>query len=58
MERDGTKKRRPDLYEKAAKYAAYLQHKGGIYTREQADASPRANLNIESLTLDEIKNMH
>ena len=57
MEHDGTRERRPDLYEKAAKYAAYLQHKGGIYTREQADNSGRANLTIENLSLDEIQKL-
>ena len=58
MEHDGTKERRPDLYERAVKYAAYLQHKGGIYTREQADNNPaRANLDIESLTLEEIQRL-
>jgi len=57
MEHDGTKERRPDLYEKACKYAAYLQHKGGIYTQAQADKSERADLDIESMSVDEIKNL-
>ena len=45
------------IYEKACKYAAYLSHKGGIYTREQANNSNRADLDIESMSLDEIQNM-
>ncbi len=58
MEHDGTKERRPDLYERAVKYAAYLQHKGGIYTREQADNNTsRADLDIDSLTLEEINRL-
>ena len=44
---DGTAQKYQYLYEAAQKYSAYLKHKGGIYTREQADKSPRANLNIE-----------
>lgn len=57
MEMDGTSEKYRYLYEAAQKYSAYLKHKGGIYTREQADASPRADLNIEKMTLDEINNL-
>jgi len=57
MEHDGGKERHPELYQKACKYAAYLQHKGGIYTREQADNSNRADLDIENMSLDEIQNL-
>lgn len=57
MEHDGGKERHPELYEKACKYAAYLSHKGGIYTREQADSSNRKDLNIESMSLEDIQNM-
>ncbi len=57
MEHDGSRERHPELYEKACKYAAYLSHKGGIYTREQANNSNRADLDIESMSLDEIQNM-
>lgn len=46
-----------DLYQKALKYSAYLKHKGGIYTREQADNSKYANLDIEKMTLEEINNL-
>ena len=57
MEMDGTSERYKYLYEAAQKYSAYLKHKGGIYTREQADNSSRANLNIEKMTLEEINNL-
>lgn len=58
MEHDGTAHRRKDLYERAEKYAEYLRHKGGIYTREQADKSSHANLNIDSMSLEEIRNLN
>lgn len=38
MERRGLDKSNPELYGKVKAYAAYLAEKGGIYTREQADA--------------------
>ncbi|MBQ4647334.1 MAG: 4-alpha-glucanotransferase [Candidatus Gastranaerophilales bacterium] len=58
MEMDGTAERYKYLYEAAQKYSAYLKHKGGIYTREQADNSSRADLNIEKMTLEQIKNLN
>ncbi|MBR5303291.1 MAG: 4-alpha-glucanotransferase [Candidatus Gastranaerophilales bacterium] len=45
------------VYEALQKYSAYLKHKGGIYTREQADNSSRANLDIEKMSLEEIKKL-
>lgn len=57
MEHDGGKERNPELYEKAAKYAAYLQKKGEIYTRDQADNSKLADLDIEKMSLEEIQNL-
>ncbi len=45
------------LYEQAEKYARYIAHKGGIYSRAQADASKRANLDIGKLNPDEIDNL-
>ena len=57
MEMDGTSSQYLKLYETAKKYALYLKQKGGILTREQADNSLRANLNIEELTLGEIKRL-
>jgi hypothetical protein len=53
----GVREEHRHLYETALKYSAYLKHKGGIYTREQADNSSRANLDIESMTLKEINNL-
>ena len=58
MEMDGTADRYKYLYDAAKKYAAYLQLKGGIYTREQADNSSRANLNIEKLTLEQVNQLN
>lgn len=58
MEMDGTNVTHRQLYEKALKYSEYLKHKGGIYTKEQADNSTRANLDIEKLSLDEIKKLN
>lgn len=57
MEMDGTCNTHRHLYEKALKYSEYLKHKGGIYTREQADNSNRADLDIEKLSLAEIRNL-
>lgn len=57
MEMDGTSSQYLKLYETAKKYAAYLKLKGGILSRAQADKSLRANLNIEELTLGEIKRL-
>lgn len=57
MEMDGSCNTHRQLYEKALKYSEYLKHKGGIYTREQADNSNRADLDIEKLSLDEIRNL-
>lgn len=57
MEMDGTCNTHRHLYEKALKYSEYLKHKGGIYTREQADNSNRADLDIEKLSLEEIRNL-
>lgn len=57
MEMDGTSSKYLKLYEAAKKYSAYLKHKGGIYTRQQADNSPRADLDIESLSIDEINHL-
>lgn len=57
MEMDGTMDKYRYLYEAAKKYSAYLKHKGGIYTRAQADNSSRANLNIEKMSLEEINNL-
>ncbi len=57
MEMDGVDGKHRALYEKAAKYAEYLKHKGGIYTREQADNSKEGKLDITSLSMDEIKSL-
>ena len=57
MEMDGTSSQYLKLYETAKKYAAYLKLKSGILSRAQADKSLRANLNIEELTLGEIKRL-
>ena len=57
MEMDGTSSQYSYLFEAAKKYSAYLKHKGGIYTRQQADNSSRANLDIEKLTLEQINNL-
>jgi len=57
MEMDGTSNQYRHLYEKALKYSEYLKHKGGIYTREQADNSSRANLDIEKMSLEQIRNL-
>lgn len=57
MEHDGTKERNPDLYERVQKFDAYLRHPGKIYTREQADNSKNGDIDIESLSLDEINNL-
>ncbi|MBQ8635690.1 4-alpha-glucanotransferase [bacterium] len=57
MEMDGTNNQYRRLYEAALKYSEYLKHKGGIYTREQADNSSRANLDIENLSLEQIRNL-
>lgn len=57
MEHDGTRERNPELYERVQKFDAYLRHPGKIYTRQQADNSKKGNLDIESLSLDEINNL-
>ena len=57
MEMTGASAQHFDLYQKALKYSAYLKHKGGIYTREQADNSKYANLDIEKMSLEEINNL-
>ena len=38
MERRGMDKTNPELYAKVKAFGAYLAEKGGIYSREQADA--------------------
>ena len=40
------------------KYSTYLKHQGGIYTREQADNSTRANLDILKMSLNDIKRLN
>lgn len=57
MEIDGSAREHKELYEKAAKYSAYLQHKGGIYTRSQADSTNRADLDIGNMSWDEIRKL-
>ncbi len=57
MEMEGIPSRYQYLYEAAKKYAAYLKHKGGIYTREQADNSLEGTLNIEKMSLDDINRL-
>lgn len=46
-----------DLYFELQKYEAYLKHPGLIKTREQADKSEYANLDISKMTLEEIQNL-
>ncbi len=58
MEMDGTNYQYRHLYEAAKKYSEYLKHKGGIYTREQADNSPRADLDIEKMSIEQIRNLN
>ena len=58
MEMDGTSIEHKKLYEAARKYSEYLKHKGGIYTREQADNSIRADLDIEKMSLEQIRRLN
>ena len=57
MELEGVAPKYQYLYDAAKKYAAYLKHQGGIYTREQADNSKRADLVIDKMSLDEINSL-
>ena len=55
MEMDGSAEKYPKLYEAAKKYSEYLKLKGGICTREQAERSKMANVDILRMPLNKIK---
>lgn len=58
MELNGNNVKYPELYEEAKKYSEYLKHNGGIYTREQANNSNYADVDISKLSFDEIKHIN
>ena len=55
---NGTRYSHPELYEKVKKYAAYLKHKGGIFTKAQADNTARANLDIGNMSIQDIQKLN
>jgi len=54
----GRKQQNPALYEAAEKFAAYEQRNDGIHTKEQAENSAYGDLDILSMSLDEIKHLN